>query len=413
MKLSSKFAKIPWWLIIGSFILGAGFIGAVLLILKIIGEGAEKDGENVSRTYTRTYTTHRTTTTQNGTTRSSAYSQVKQSAADVDYKPVGESPRSSRDTASAGAAFSASSRGDTPKNDTAKAPAGADINRIYPRGYGKVLTFFGAFFMVLGMAVSLVGLGTAAVSGKIGGLIVSIVASALLCLPGGIMFFCGKNRRAKASRFRKYHSIIGDDRTVNIEVLAETIPTTYEKACRDLQEMIDAGLFPGMYIDAHTGCLTDNYDRIRRKKSSAPRKKTSGAGFPEEVRIRQLNDIIEDAYVSERMDRLESLTRNILDYLEKNPHKESIARQFKNHYLPTTIKILEAYAKFEKQESRGANVASAMADVEQIMDKLVDGFEKQLDALYADEALDIASDIEVLENMMDMSGLTSKPDFTL
>ena len=267
MKLSSKFAKIPWWLIIGSFILGAGFIGAVLLILKIIGEGAEKDGENVSRTYTRTYTTHRTTTTQNGTTRTSAYSQVKQSASDVDYKPVGENPRSSRDTAFAGAAFSASSQGDTPKHDSAKAPAAADINRIYPRGYGKVLTFFGGFFMVLGMAVSLVGLGTAAVSGKIGGLIVSIVASALLCLPGGIMFFCGKNRRAKASRFRKYHSIIGDDRTVNIEVLAETIPTTYEKACRDLQEMIDAGLFPGMYIDAHTGCLTDNYDRIRRKKS--------------------------------------------------------------------------------------------------------------------------------------------------
>jgi hypothetical protein len=43
--------------------------------------------------------------------------------------------------------------------------------------------------------------------------------------------------------------------------------------------------------------------------------------------------------------------------------------------------------------------------VEQIMDKLVAGFEKQLDALFDSEAMDVTTDINVLESMINMEGL--------
>ena len=43
------------------------------------------------------------------------------------------------------------------------------------------------------------------------------------------------------------------------------------------------------------------------------------------------------------------------------------------------------------------------------MHTVVTAFEKQLDALYGDEALDISTDITVLENMMAREGLTDGP----
>jgi hypothetical protein len=59
----------------------------------------------------------------------------------------------------------------------------------------------------------------------------------------------------------------------------------------------------------------------------------------------------------------------------------------------------------------GGNISSAMKDVEEIMDKLVSGFEKQLDVLYENEAMDVSTDISVLENMMSMEGLSDLDPF--
>ena len=40
------------------------------------------------------------------------------------------------------------------------------------------------------------------------------------------------------------------------------------------------------------------------------------------------------------------------------------------------------------------------------MDKVVEGFEKQLDKLFQDDALDITTDVAVLEKMLDKDGLS-------
>lgn len=133
--------------------------------------------------------------------------------------------------------------------------------------------------------------------------------------------------------------------------------------------------------------------------------------YPEELRIRQLNDRITDDYVSARMDRLEELTHKILAYAEAHPEKENSLRQFRNHYLPKTFSILESYARMERMGVEGGNIGSAMKDVEDIMDKLVLGFEKQLDALFDSEALDVTTDVSVLENMMTMEGLSDLDPF--
>ena len=82
------------------------------------------------------------------------------------------------------------------------------------------------------------------------------------------------------------------------------------------------------------------------------------------------------------------------------------------YYLPTTLKILTAYEQFEEQGVRGENLQAAMRDIENILDHLVSGFERQLDLLFENDVLDISSDISVLESMLAKDGLTDN-DLTM
>jgi hypothetical protein len=217
-------------------------------------------------------------------------------------------------------------------------------------------------------------------------------------------------------RCRTYAAMIGLRKRVDIDELAAAIPTRYSKCVDDLQWMLGEGLLKGMYIDGTDRVLTypDAEEQPRQAQEPVRPVKTGENGekiYPEEERIRGLNYLITDEYVSARMDRLEELTHKILSYAEAHPEKENSLRQFRNHYLPKTFSILESYARMERMGVEGGNIGSAMKDVEAIMDKLVLGFEKQLDALFDSEALDVTTDVSVLENMMTMEGLSDLDPF--
>ena len=47
------------------------------------------------------------------------------------------------------------------------------------------------------------------------------------------------------------------------------------------------------------------------------------------------------------------------------------------------------------------------------MDKVVEGFEKQLDLLFQGDAMDITTDVEVLERMLAKDGLSDREGLTL
>ena len=53
----------------------------------------------------------------------------------------------------------------------------------------------------------------------------------------------------------------------------------------------------------------------------------------------------------------------------------------------------------------GANIDGTMGKIEAMLDTVVLAYDKQLDALFADEALDISTDITVMEQMLSHEGL--------
>ena len=121
--------------------------------------------------------------------------------------------------------------------------------------------------------------------------------------------------------------------------------------------------------------------------------------------IRRLNDDIDDAGVSADIDRLEALTRSIFAAVRNNPEKRAKIHTFMDYYLPTTLKLLTAYAQLEEQPASGRNAAEAKARIENILKKLVECFEQLLDQLNRFDVIDITSDIQVLETMMAKDGI--------
>ena len=121
--------------------------------------------------------------------------------------------------------------------------------------------------------------------------------------------------------------------------------------------------------------------------------------------MKRLDDNIADPTISAQIVRLQQLTGKIFAQVEQNPEKLPQIRKFMNYYLPTTLKILNAYDRMGEQGVSGENISSTMQKVEGMMSTIITAFEKQLDALYGAEAMDISADITVLETMMAREGL--------
>lgn len=128
-------------------------------------------------------------------------------------------------------------------------------------------------------------------------------------------------------------------------------------------------------------------------------------------RIQEINDDIPDFKISAQLKQIEILTASVIDQVEKKEEKLKQVRQFMNYYLPTTIKLLEQYVQLQNVGLKGENISTAMQQIEQMLDKVIVAFQKQLDSMFERDVVDITADIQVMEQMMAAQGLTKEKDF--
>ena len=124
--------------------------------------------------------------------------------------------------------------------------------------------------------------------------------------------------------------------------------------------------------------------------------------------LKRLDENIADPGISADIVRLEQVSGKIFEEVKRDPKKLSQIQRFMDYYLPTTLKLLNAYDRASSTGISGENVDATKAKVEGMMRTIVSAFEKQLDALYGSEALDISTDITVLETMMAREGLAGE-----
>lgn len=121
--------------------------------------------------------------------------------------------------------------------------------------------------------------------------------------------------------------------------------------------------------------------------------------------IRRVRLGLKNAEMSAKLMRLEELLGKITDNLVSSPMAARKLERFMDYYVPTTQKILSSYETLSAQGVRGENIGSTLERIEGALDMLIETYTKQLDAMFASEALDIGTDIDVMEAMLKSQGL--------
>lgn len=121
--------------------------------------------------------------------------------------------------------------------------------------------------------------------------------------------------------------------------------------------------------------------------------------------MKRLDDSIADPGVSADIARLSQVTEKIFQAVKDDPAKLPKLRQFMDYYLPTTLKLLNAYDRMSGAGVSGENIGGTMTRVENTMKTLVKAYERQLDSLYGETALDISAEIKVMETLLAREGL--------
>ena len=297
----------------------------------------------------------------------------------------------------------------------------------------------GLLFTTLGIALTIMFGVTAGILGILSLFIGSIASKIgtvmMIFLPAmglsAIMGICGNRLRKKIKRFRSYVKTLNGKPYANVKNLAKSVRKSEKFVRKDLKKMIDKRMFLEGHLDKNGVCFMatdDAYEQYleternmeERKAEEARRPKTQlsedvqkvieeGNRYIEE--IRRSNDAIPGVEISNKMYHLENVIRRIFQRVEKHPELINDLHKFMDYYLPTTMKLLNAYEELDKQDMQGENIKTAKQEIENTLDTINVAFENLLDSFYKETAWDVSSDISVLKTMFAQEGLTEKNNF--
>ena len=284
-----------------------------------------------------------------------------------------------------------------------------------------LLTIAGALIMA---AAVFWGIPAAIQSGTIYAISTAIGA----LLGGGCVLTSGILMRRAMQRYTAYLAIIGPNEAMEIDTIAKKVGVKRKQAEQDLQKMIEKGYFGDTaYINKELGYIfmSSRADEELARAREAAMQKTREASKKEAVKqnaeaydqilakIRDVNDRIPDEAMTEKINQIESITREIFRAVEQEPEKRGKIDRFMSYFLPTTLKLLESYANLERTNIAGKNISQSKKSIEIAMDTVVDGFKHQLDELYKSDAVSIETEVDVLTKMINRETVTAKQEFGL
>jgi hypothetical protein len=122
---------------------------------------------------------------------------------------------------------------------------------------------------------------------------------------------------------------------------------------------------------------------------------------------------VKDVEVRKKINELMRITDKITQDAIHDPDDIPQIKKFMNYYLPTTIKLLNAYDRMSAQGIEGENVDKSMSSINEMLDQAIVAYTKRLDSLFQNQALDIETDIEVMNQMLAREGLAGGKDFDI
>ncbi len=191
---------------------------------------------------------------------------------------------------------------------------------------------------------------------------------------------------------------------------------------KDLQRMIKDGIFPQGRLDAagttfmltkdvyqqYEAAMLANKAREEQSKAAANESefdKMLRQGRAYIDRLHALNDLIAEEDITRKLYTLEDRLNEIFDRLKRNPSQQNKCHKLMDYYLPTTIKLVEAYHEFDRTKAPGQDVEEAKVQIKATLDTINEAFVELLANLFRDAAFDASTDAKVLQTMLAKEGL--------
>lgn len=291
-----------------------------------------------------------------------------------------------------------------------------------------------AFGLSLSSLILLLIPGAGAAKGITAILTIPFLIGAVVCTINGMKTI---NRER---RFFMYINVLKEKNYATIEKLAKVTKKSRKFVIEELQQMIDEEWFFEGYMDKQRTCFISSHDvykeyarveearevleieeekkilqeklRIEEEREllyNNPQGKqlvallAEGEGYIQQ--IKGANEKILKVDFSNKLYALETVCTKIFEQVKKKPEKMPDIRRFMNYYLPTTLKLVNAYYEFDKQVVQGDNIIKSKREIESSIDQINVAFENLFDQLFKEEALDVSTDIEVLSTMLNQEGL--------
>ncbi len=297
---------------------------------------------------------------------------------------------------------------------------------------GVLLTIFGSIGVVgFGIPIILMTIlgyatGVKAVFHTIGWGFVPLLIISIIALING------NKMRKRLRRFERYTRKLNKRYYCQIQELSAATGQTDRAAVKDLQKMIQLGMFPEGHLDEQNVYFMLNHKyyeeyiklqqgaKMKALEEQNKKKHLENHNLTQDERsiindgrrlikeIKHANDLIPGEELSNKLYKLEDIAEKIFEYVEGHPDKITQIKRLTEYFLPTTVKLADTYAKLDYQPVQGKNILTAKKEIEETMDTIYDAFENLLDGLFEDVALDISTDISVLETIFTQEGLTNK-----
>jgi len=306
-------------------------------------------------------------------------------------------------------------------------PTGIFARTTSSKGAGYALAITGGIFAGgLGIATFIL-LVILAFGGEV---MIPIAILLPLLLGSGWMAWKGGKILGRIRRFKKYIRTLGSRTYCSIKELADSAGKSQNFVIKDLRDMIRRDMFLEGHLDQNGTCLMVTnetyqlYQNAQKQLEIKKQKQFTAPKEPEKLspevrnvikegneylrKIKESNDAIPGIEISEKISRLEIIIQKIFHRVEQHPELIPDLRKFMEYYLPTTLKLLNAYEVLDGQPVQGENIKSAKKEIEETMDTISLAFENLLDSFFKDTAWDISTDISVLQTMLAQEGLTKK-----
>lgn len=263
----------------------------------------------------------------------------------------------------------------------------------------------------------------------------------------------GCRQKKRLDRAQKYLELAGNNHYINLSDLSLYTNKPFKFVLKEIRKMLEAGHFPQGHLDNQESCLMLD-DKIYREyldlekqrklqereqkaqelrgelntrktgNAAAEAKAASGtesvdaeldaiiAEGQECIRkLRDMNDNIPGEEISAKLFRLENLLKEIFEGLKEHREQRHQMKKFMNYYLPTTLKLVEAYEEFDEMEAQSQEIIEAKLEIEKTLDTINCAFEELLARMYRDTAFDVTTDAQVLTTMLVKEGLAGQDAF--